>query len=755
MGGYVGIPTSYTPVEYIESSGTQYIDTGIRGTGTTDFEIKFRANTNNNTSQTALGCITSTSSNRFQVFYNGDTNFYFGYNTSPNQMGTVTNNADYTIKKAGNKIYKNGVEAITLTTASFSTPYNLYLFGNNYNGAFLNPFFSRIYYCKIWDGNALVRDFIPAKTDNNIPCLYDRVEEKVYYNQGTGNFTAGSATGEPVLLGCRARKIIKGYVGVPASYTPVEYIESSGTQYIDTGVPPKPTTKLEFDANIVSGDTNVWLGVWGSRTTATSDYFCLYAQTSSPHYLSPNYAGFDPGTSGNTSINFNQRYVLTQDKGQFYIDGVKATALSTTNTLVAGVQHIYLFTNNNLGSPQMRGQDIKLYGCKIYDNDTLVKNFIPVIDQDNVACLYELVEGKLYHNQGTGNFTAGSATGEPVLLGCRARKIIRGYVGVNGVAKLCFGLGVVKLPTATNLSAARFFMMSTTIGNYALFAGGTTKVFDSGTHKTTVDAYNDNLVRSTPTALNVARNRGGGTSIGDYAIFAGGTNYNSTQTQVEAYNTSLTRSLPTSLSTGMMCVASTTIGNYAVFVNGTTSSGTVNTYNSSLTRSTPNITMHYGDKYLLAGTVGDYGIFAGANDGSYKNTAEAISSSLTKTTLSSLSNFGTVAGAGASNSEYYMLSGGSELYAYDKNLVRTSAGKYASRGYLCAGACNDVVFFGGGTGMFLVDYYNTSLVRNTADNLGVARGKMSAANVSNYIIFAGGSNSNESPFDNVDIYEVN
>jgi len=50
----------------------------------------------------------------------------------------------------------------------------------------------------------------------------------------------------------------KGYVGIPTSYTPVEYIESSGTQYIDTGYKPNNNTKAVFEGYL-SG-SNVLLG---------------------------------------------------------------------------------------------------------------------------------------------------------------------------------------------------------------------------------------------------------------------------------------------------------------------------------------------------------------------------------------------------------------------------------------------------------------------------------------------------------------
>ncbi len=46
-------------------------------------------------------------------------------------------------------------------------------------------------YFKIYSNNKLVRDFIPVLDEDNKPCLYDKVEKKYYYNQGTGEFLYG------------------------------------------------------------------------------------------------------------------------------------------------------------------------------------------------------------------------------------------------------------------------------------------------------------------------------------------------------------------------------------------------------------------------------------------------------------------------------------------------------------------------------------------------------------------------------------
>lgn len=80
--------------------------------------------------------------------------------------------------------------------------------------------------------------------------------------------------------------------------------------------------------------------------------------------------------------------------------------------------------------------------------------------------------------------------------------------------------------TPTALSKARRALAATSVGTYALFGGGITasgSIEVSGTNSAVVDAYDISLTRTTPTALNTARQFLAATSIGNYALFGGGT----------------------------------------------------------------------------------------------------------------------------------------------------------------------------------------------------------------------------------------
>ena len=54
-----------------------------------------------------------------------------------------------------------------------------------------------------------------------------------------------------------------------------------------------------------------------------------------------------------------------------------------------------------------------MYSFKMYDqNDTLLRDYIPVRNSKNEVGLLDLVENKFYENKGTGTFTLGSIVNE-------------------------------------------------------------------------------------------------------------------------------------------------------------------------------------------------------------------------------------------------------------------------------------------------------------------------------------------------------
>ena len=194
----------YTPIEYIQSTGTQYIDTGIvLQNATFDMEVMLNTITEPNAiigynyecqvgrCRMSLGF--STSSNGKMVFGYGDgrgSGVGYEYVSTGVQAGVRTHiNAVFNSSSAILSI--NGVVKSRVNNRVCNSPITIYIAGTNQNDH-NDPMYGRVYYVKIYDGNnVLVGDFIPVKDSNGVACMYDKVTGNFFYNAGTGNFIAG------------------------------------------------------------------------------------------------------------------------------------------------------------------------------------------------------------------------------------------------------------------------------------------------------------------------------------------------------------------------------------------------------------------------------------------------------------------------------------------------------------------------------------------------------------------------------------
>ena len=124
------------------------------------------------------------------------------------------------------------------------------------------------------------------------------------------------------------------------------------------------------------------------------------------------------------------------------------------------------------------------------------------------------------------------------------------------------------------MDPARINYAATTIGNYAIFGGGSGYGI--------VEAYNDTLTHTSVSPLSRAQATLSAAATNDYALFGGGT-----ISDVTAYNKSLVKTTVTSLYNKAEDNAATSVGGYVLFSGGYigswTYSSSVTTYNNNLT----------------------------------------------------------------------------------------------------------------------------------------------------------------------------
>lgn len=184
------IPQAYTLLEYIEGTGTQYINTGITPTQNTSFA--FGIYMTEITGACIIGCIVSNDNNDYRIFnYNGQ--IYWDMQAS-RLIGTTNSfsaNQKFEFKIGNNYVEKDGATVLTGTTlSSFTGDCPMQILRDNPTGSSTCAK-GRVYYLKIYNSGTLVRNMLPCKNESGAIGMYDTVEKKFYNNNGTGTFVAG------------------------------------------------------------------------------------------------------------------------------------------------------------------------------------------------------------------------------------------------------------------------------------------------------------------------------------------------------------------------------------------------------------------------------------------------------------------------------------------------------------------------------------------------------------------------------------
>ena len=194
------IPDTYQKVEYIESSGTQYINTNVLLDSTVTFDIDFSLEATRDWAAIfGVDVINTSSRLYFGVTdnYNVKKGFFYRRNSSStfnNPYGALGAKVKATYDRTTFLlIYDNGTTSVNLSGAPASSSIPIYLFAVNRSGeGAVNQASIKLYSARIYKNNSLAREFIPCyRKSDNVVGLYDRVGETFYVNAGTGVFTKG------------------------------------------------------------------------------------------------------------------------------------------------------------------------------------------------------------------------------------------------------------------------------------------------------------------------------------------------------------------------------------------------------------------------------------------------------------------------------------------------------------------------------------------------------------------------------------
>ena len=185
----------------------------------------------------------------------------------------------------------------------------------------------------------------------------------------------------------------------PSGYTELEYIQSSNGTYILTGIYPTNETRIVADMQLPTAPSS-HIGFFGSRTAYNSSDQYVLGVTGAKVFrtdFASNQATFA------SSVVCTARSSIDKNGPACTING---TTVNNTSNTFTGKYELILFGINTAGTVGNHGV-MTLWSFKIYESETLIRDFVPCKNASGVIGLYDTVGRQFYDNAGTGTFTAG------------------------------------------------------------------------------------------------------------------------------------------------------------------------------------------------------------------------------------------------------------------------------------------------------------------------------------------------------------
>ena len=409
------------PVKYIQSFSSKYHFIDLEFPGRSGIEVESEMEWVSTPKDNCyLGARqTSSGDTRFFVFNYGSTDgWYYGYRKFyASKTKTVAGKRCVlnTLMMAGEQrmnVTADGVTTTVKTSAEagdFNCGYDLYLFAANYYGSSSLWVDARCFDIKIWDytvaghegERVLVRHYIPYLDGDGKPCLYEETTtQKFYYPGSTDKDLA--------------------YEEFPVKVKPdhyVEYIESDGSQYIDThlhgGIGYRSLCDMSF---VELPKDGCFLG---SREASIRSYLCYY-YSSSFCWGNGELVNLSPKSPAEVGKRYAVQMDMFTDSRYLFIDGARQEpgyTSSAASRVDASTYYVFALNFDGSATGPVKA---RCYGIKIWQSSTgassgeltLVRDLHPCVDKDGVAGLFDAVDEIIYYKGAGNDFTVGPRIAE-------------------------------------------------------------------------------------------------------------------------------------------------------------------------------------------------------------------------------------------------------------------------------------------------------------------------------------------------------
>ena len=415
------LPAGYTRLVYIESTGTQYIDTGYEPNDKTRLVLDLHADTPIPECHVFGARPSITGGRAFLVLISANLIWRSDYGSSQVNLNSAPRSGRILIDKDMASCTIGGVSKSN-TAQTFTCGHTLYLLAANTGGRPTTYCPAKVYSCRVYDDGALVRDFIPAKRDSDGAVgMCDLASGAFYANSGTGSFVAGpEAASAPDVGGCVSTleqlSVLSGKIGEGGGDTLLDYIESDGSQYIDTGVRPGDSTAASGEFTLMPTDeTGYVFGCRGDGTVAYNRrYGILWDGGRFRNDIALSGFYFSPSPGAGTRVAF------TKNRDGAEMNGSPAGSQDGDYGF-RSPRTLYLFGCNQSGSSEGVATyllPVRFHSFEIHEAGTMPGDppnidlrLVPVRRADGVVCMRDEVTGAYYENKGAGEFAAGPRKG--------------------------------------------------------------------------------------------------------------------------------------------------------------------------------------------------------------------------------------------------------------------------------------------------------------------------------------------------------
>lgn len=198
---------------------------------------------------------------------------------------------------------------------------------------------------------------------------------------------------------------------LPEGYTQLDYIQSTGTQYIDTGAVfsngVHVKTKVNFVSITTSSKKTPIFGAHNASEPYGRDYLSVDSSKNFEIGGGSGYRYFKNNTIA-TDVDYEIEASNVPGQELLIVNGelFESTGGQAYSTPFTDLP-LYLFKTNTTNDQWFENASMKLYYMKMYnDSDTLIRNFTPCKNPSGEVGLYDYVTKSFYGNAGGGQFSS-------------------------------------------------------------------------------------------------------------------------------------------------------------------------------------------------------------------------------------------------------------------------------------------------------------------------------------------------------------